>query len=269
MPTSKPKITIIIPHFRRLNFTLQALKSIKAQQGIEEEAIRIIVCDEEYSRETKRQLMKVCPKVSYLRNRHREGPGGNRQTGLDKVTSKYVLFLDSDDQLKPNYLEDMLAVLESNPKVVGVTCMSHPQFEAGFDFKHRLKLLPLTVIRDISLFATIFNRSQLFSAAFYLCQLSHIIFRTQSLKRFKFNYDYRRGGEDWDLISQAVLQGPILVLRRQLLIFRYSPGSSTENLVNQRLKWQSYRLLVSRLPSPLKQGIYYQLLLRYIKHFGS
>lgn len=260
-------VTIIIPHFRRLNFTQQALRSIKKQVGINAKEIRIVVCDEEYSKKTREKLKSIFPKLVYLRNKHDEGPGGNRQTGLDTVKTKYVMFLDSDDQLTPNFLITMIEALESNPKQVAAICLSEPHFEPGFDVLHRLKLYPLMIIRDISLLATIFHKNILFPGAFYLCQLSHMLFRAESLKTFQFNYSYRFGGEDWDLLAKVTGRGEILVVLKRLLNFRYSPGSSTEHPVNQRNKWKSYRLLLSKLPQRRKNGFFFKLLLYYIGMF--
>lgn len=48
------------------------------------------------------QLITVC-------DDSREGAGPTRQRGLEQVTSPWVAFLDSDDEMDPNHLERLLA----------------------------------------------------------------------------------------------------------------------------------------------------------------
>ncbi len=262
-------VTIITPHFRRLDFTIAAIKSVNRQKGIPKEKVQIIIVDEGYNAKTKQVLQKHNKNLNYFKTKELEGPGADRQTGLDLTKSEFVLFLDSDDQLQPTFLKEMIKALRQDSKAAAAICFSNPYFESGFYLRRKIKLWPLMLLRDLSLFATRFNNDHLFPSAFYLCQLSHMLFRKSALTSFKFNYDYRRGGEDWDLVVHCLKQNQIKVVHKKLLTFRYSPGSSTENPINQKLKWASYRLLAKRLPSKFKKGVFYHLFLRYIGSFKS
>src|SRR3989344_989256 len=164
----------------------------------------------------------------------------------------------------PHFLTTMIGILEANPTHQAAVCLSRPKFETGFKFRRKLHLRLLALWKDFALLSMAFNGSKLFLNSFYLCQLSHMLFYAKALKNFTFNYDYRRGGEDWDLIIQVLKKGPIKVVHQRLLNFRYSPGSSTEDPINQKKKWDSYRFLARRLPQKFKRGIFYRLFLRYI-----
>lgn len=266
---SSPLITIITPHFRKIEFTIEAIKSVNKQRGIPKNRVQLIIVDENYNLRTKKALQSLNKNLIYLKTKELEGPGADRQTGLNMTKSKYVMFLDSDDLLNPLFLKESIEALEINKNFQGTVCLSESKFEPGFNLKHKLKLKLLTLWRDFSLLLTVFNRERLFLSSFYLCQLSHMVFRTSALSDFTFNYDYRRGGEDWDLVIHILNKGPIRVLPKRLLKFRYSPGSSTEKPINQKMKWESYALLVSRLKPKFKKGIYYKLFLKYMKIFGQ
>lgn len=264
-----PLITIIIPHFRRLDFTLRAIESINHQMQIHQKEIQVIVADEEYNKEVENKLKQFRPDLVYIKNSNEEGPGGNRQSGLLHATGKYIMFLDSDDQLAPDFVSRTVPVLQQNPKLAAAICMSKPYFEKGFSLPHKLRLYPLMFIRDLSFgFSLIFNQGYLYPSAFYLCQISHMIFRKSFAEKLKFNYDYRHGGEDWDFIIKALKAGPIKIVPLQLLIFCYSPGSSTFKEMNLTNKWKSYSLLASRLSEKFRQGYFYKLFLLYIKTFS-
>lgn len=43
---------------------------------------------------------------------HRAGAASTRDRGLRKVTTEWIAFLDSDDQFKPNHLEELMACAE-------------------------------------------------------------------------------------------------------------------------------------------------------------
>ena len=266
----KPLVSIIIPHYGRLHLTQEAIRSVLQQENIDQNQIEVIVSDDDRPAlsETPTELKKLHPNIIYTTNKHQEGPGGNRQTGIHYARGKYLVFLDADDLLTPFFLSRTITTLKSDTKASGAVCFSRSIFAPGFMMLEKIKLFPLMLIRDLSLITSlVFNRGCLFPGAFYLCQLSHMMFRKKMVKKLKFNYDYRRGGEDWDFIIQAQKLGPIRVVPHQLLLFQYAPGSSTFTAQNLKLKWQSYSLLADRLRQKFRRGLFYQMFLLYIKMF--
>lgn len=266
---NKILVTIIIPHFRRLDFTLRAIASINHQIDIQQEEIQVVVSDEEYNKETEKKLKQIRPDVVYIKNSNEEGPGGNRQSGIRYAKGKHITFLDSDDQLKPNFIATMTSSLNNNKRSSGAVCLSSLLFSNDFSVTARLKIVTFIALRNLGLLlGYVFNRGSLYPSSFYFCQLSHMVFRRSVVNKLKFNYDYRRGGEDWDFVISAQKHGPIQIIPQSLLHFYYSPGSSTFTPINQKLKWQSYLLLISRLPKKLTKGLFYHLFLLYIKQYG-
>lgn len=264
----KPLVSIIIPVKGRLPLVKEAINSIYSQ-NYDKNSIEIIVVEEKnYGEKIRFALKEIFPEIIILENKDKEGPGGSRNTGLHVIRGKYILFLDSDDQLRPNFLKKMINILENDDSCTGVICFSKSYFHPDFIFFERMKLYPLMLIRDISLMAAyLFNHGYLYPTSFYLCQISHMMFKAETVKSLRFNYDYRRGGEDWDFFIQVLTRGGIKILPERLVKFRYSPGSSTDSLINRRLKWKSYGLLANRLPVNFKRGIFYKLFLQYIKLF--
>lgn len=271
--TSKPIYSVVIPAYKRTDLVTEALNSVLRQKRINKNEVEIIISDDEddskQRAKNKKYFIKLAPNVKYVVNRHQEGPGGNRQTGFDLAKGKYVVFLDSDDRLMPDFLFKTSNYLIKG-RFAAVVCLSHSIYEKGFGVWEQVKLIPLTFVRDVAIWSGyLFNSNCIYPASFYLCQFSHMIFDREIIGGQKFNYDYRYGGEDWDFFIQTLKKGRIGILPEKLLLFRYAPGSSTVNPNNKINKWNSYLLLASKLKPNFKKGMFYYLFLRYIGLYGG
>lgn len=267
--SKNPLFSIIIPVKGRFDFVKEAVDSIFLQKNIGKKEVEIIISEEKnYGENIGNKIKKIFPEIKIVLNNDKPGPGGGRNTGLKVTKGKYIVFLDSDDQLKPEFLASMENVLKNDKKCSGAVCFSSSLFEKSFDFNERIKLYFLMVVRNVCLLISyLFNNKYLIPSSFYLCQISHMMFKSKSIRNLRFNYDYLRGGEDWDFFIQVLSCGPIRIAPRRLLIFRYSQNSSTSSSINKKLKWLSYSKLASRLSPKIKKGIYYKLFLFYIKLF--
>lgn len=264
-----PLISVIIPVKGRYNYVKEAINSIYQQHDYYKNNTEIIVVEENnYTEIIGKRLKELFPEIITLRNKDKEGPGGGRNTGLRIARGKYIVFLDSDDQLKKGFLSIVLSKLSKDKKCAAAVCFSDSFFYPYFSLTEKIKLYLLMLVRDINLiFSYLINSTYLFKTAFYLCQISHMMFKTEKIRKIRFNYDYRRGGEDWDFFIQTMSLGPIKIIPKKLLLFRYSQNSSTSSPLNRKLKWLSYSKLASRLPNHMKKSIYYQLFISYIKIF--
>lgn len=264
-----PLFSIIIPVKGRFDFAKEAIESIYKQREIDLSTIEILVVEERnYGEVIRFRLKKHFPNIRVLLNTDDTCSGGSRNTGLEKAKGKYIVFLDSDDQLESFFLHYLKNCLVKNKNSCGAICFSKSKFHSPFSLTKRFKLFTLILIRDLSLLLFyIFNHQSLVPSAFYLCQISHMIFRRDCLRGLRFKNDYRYGGEDWEFFIQVLKRGKIIIFPKQLTLFRYSSGSSTTYPVNLKKKWDSYTLLSKRLPKEMKKSIYFRFFLRYIRLF--
>ncbi len=265
----KSIFTVIIPVKGRLNFTQEAINSIYKQEYIENSSVEIIVVENEKGREVIRdKIIKLYPRVKIVINKFEDYAGGNRNSGLKVAHGKYIVFLDSDDQLDSNFLYESSKILDKDKKCSASVCFSRAIFTPEYKLLERIKWFFLMIVRDVSLlFFFLFNHKYLLHSAFYLCQLSHMMFKKELIKELSFDYQYFRGGEDWDFINRLQNKGPIRIIPRLLTIFRYSYYSSTILPINKRMKWNSYLKLANKLSPARKRSIYYKLFLQYIDLF--
>lgn len=266
-----PKFSVVIPIRGRRQMATEAILSVLKQSDIEKRSIEIILCADEKNINTinkDRQYYKKLSKgIYYIVNNNKEGPGGARQTGLALAKGKYILFLDSDDILLPDFLNEMEKYFVDS-KTIATLCFSKDFFETGISFRAKAKLKFLTAIRDTFLMMSyIINNGNLYPESFYLCQFSHILFKSKFIKKLKFDYDFRHGGEDWDFFVKAMAYGRIKIAPKRLLLFRYSPGSSTYKPLNRKKKWSAYKLVLKKIPNRFKNGLFGKLFSLYIGMF--
>ena len=95
------KLSIIIPTYNRNENLLRLLQILKKQITKE---VEVIVVDDHSDNELE------FPKwFKYIRlNENSGGASIPRNVGLDNAKGEYIVFIDSDDTVKPNYIETIL-----------------------------------------------------------------------------------------------------------------------------------------------------------------
>jgi glycosyltransferase involved in cell wall biosynthesis len=102
--------SVIIPCFNQAKFLGEALESVFAQTYPHYE---VIVVDDGSTDGTAKVAARFDP-VRTLRQRNR-GLAAARNAGFRASAGRFVVFLDADDRLLPNALEDGVASLDANP----------------------------------------------------------------------------------------------------------------------------------------------------------
>jgi len=99
-------ISIIIPVYNRAN--LVKSRSLKSALRQTDQGSEIVVVDDGSSDDLESSLRDLIDKkkVIYLRQKHK-GVSAARNLGVKHAKGKVVVFLDSDDELKPNYISSI------------------------------------------------------------------------------------------------------------------------------------------------------------------
>lgn len=123
----KSKISVIIPFYNSENLVLESIESVFNSSYSNFE---IIIVDDGstdlYSLEILENLKKQGIIIISQTNK---GPGSARNKGVFHSAGEYLLFLDSDNMVKPEYLKKALKILESSNET-GVV-YSKPFFFGG------------------------------------------------------------------------------------------------------------------------------------------
>ena len=113
--------SVIIPSYKRPEMLQRALRSVYAQTVLPG-AIYLIVDEVE---DWERYAFLNDEFDGRLKTTFTGGGFGGakaRNVGLDQAEEDYVFFLDDDDEWLPTKVEKQIALLESRPDAVGVTC---------------------------------------------------------------------------------------------------------------------------------------------------
>ncbi len=117
----KTSFSIIMPMKNAEQYIGKALTSVKAQNY---ENMEVIIIDDASTDSSKQSVEKFCEdnsdfadKIKMLDTKegHR-GPGAGRNIGLDEATGDYILFLDADDELNPEALDNISRTISLNPE---------------------------------------------------------------------------------------------------------------------------------------------------------
>ena len=109
-----PKVSVIIPCYNQGAFIDEAVDSVLAQTFDDFEII--IVNDGSTDAATNALLEKYSrPKTTVLHTLN-QGVSAARNTAIKAAAGKYILPLDADDKIEPDYLEKTVAVLDNHPE---------------------------------------------------------------------------------------------------------------------------------------------------------
>ena len=108
-------ISIIIPCYNSGEFLEEAVTSAEsAADGYNTEVV--IVDDGSTDAETLNLLERIKRQAKHIvLHRENGGPAAARNTGVKGSKGEYLLFLDSDNKLRPEFLSAAVPVLEGNP----------------------------------------------------------------------------------------------------------------------------------------------------------
>lgn len=123
MKLSKPYFSIIFPVYNREAYLKEALDSILSQSFQDFELIAIDDGSEDRSIEILKNYSSLFSNF-FLITQHHLGVSEARNAGLKQARGKYLCFVDSDDLLTPNYLQDFYSVIsQTQANVIKNTSM--------------------------------------------------------------------------------------------------------------------------------------------------
>jgi glycosyltransferase involved in cell wall biosynthesis len=112
-----PKVSVVIPCYNSGQFLPDALSSIKEypHAGLYEV---IVVNDGSDDYHTLALLQNLRATGEYtIIDQLNGGPASARNTGIKNARGEYIMFLDSDNKLRPTYFEKGITILDSRPEV--------------------------------------------------------------------------------------------------------------------------------------------------------
>lgn len=111
-----PKVTVIVPVYNVEAYLARCLDSIVDQSCEDYEIICIDDCSPDNSGEILKEYESRYPqKLTVLVNEQNMGLGRTRERGIRHAKGDYILFVDSDDYVRKDYVETYLQEMETYP----------------------------------------------------------------------------------------------------------------------------------------------------------
>lgn len=111
----QPLVSIIVPVYNKVGYTLNCLKSIQDKVSADI-SIEVLVVDDGSSDETPEILEDILG-LRYIKNPHNMGFINSCNNGAFQAKGKYLCFLNNDTEVCPNWLESMVETIERDPEV--------------------------------------------------------------------------------------------------------------------------------------------------------
>jgi glycosyltransferase involved in cell wall biosynthesis len=108
-----PRISVIVPVYNAGAFLDRCIVSILQQSHADFEVIFVDDCSTDYSTSMVRHFARNDSRITLTVHPDNRGPGAARNTGLAIAKGDYVTFVDSDDFIEPNLLENMAYASEA------------------------------------------------------------------------------------------------------------------------------------------------------------
>ncbi|MBA6290426.1 glycosyltransferase family 2 protein [Colwellia sp. MB3u-4] len=119
----RPQVTIIIPFLNREQFLPATLDSLLEQTVQLWECVLIDDGSTDKSRDICEQYSLLDARFRYFErtDSYKQGGNGARNMGADNAKSDWLIFLDSDDLLAKDCIEQRLSVIRNEPKDIDFT----------------------------------------------------------------------------------------------------------------------------------------------------
>lgn len=110
----KPIVSIIMPIYKTEKFIEESIISVINQTYSNIELICVNDKTPDYAFDICKKYQKKYSYIKLIENETNKGLEFTRNHGLEEMTGKYVMFLDSDDTIDPNMVETMVEIAEKN-----------------------------------------------------------------------------------------------------------------------------------------------------------
>jgi glycosyltransferase involved in cell wall biosynthesis len=123
LPFVAPKVSIVIPCYNQAEFLPEAVESVLKQVYRDYEIVIVNDGSTDNTKEVARDIVMYNPHVKIkVLEQDNQGLSAARNNGIRDSAGEYILPLDADDLIRPDMLEKMTTLLDSDPSVAIAYC---------------------------------------------------------------------------------------------------------------------------------------------------
>jgi glycosyltransferase involved in cell wall biosynthesis len=207
-----PAVSVIIPCYNHGQYIREAIASV---EQCDSNLYEIIIVDDGSTDPHTQRVMKELEQEGYhVINQQNQGPHASRNTGIKAARGRYILPVDADDKVNPDYIplgieildrRPEIAVVHGRPDLFGATSVRTPAETGVFDL-HRM------VLENYIGACAVIRKSALEQCGYYDTQWPY------------------PGWEDWDLwLTMAAVGWQFHFEDAKLYFYRILPDSLTSS----------------------------------------
>lgn len=106
-----PRVSIISINYNQLQVTCELLCSLKT---VSYPDVEIIIVDNFSEEDPAPVIARLYPGVKLIRSERNLGFAGGNNLGIKAATGKYLLFLNNDTEVDPDFLQPLVSLFETN-----------------------------------------------------------------------------------------------------------------------------------------------------------
>lgn len=232
-----PLISVIIPFYNTGNLSQKLISNVLGQSY---KNLEIILVNDGSTDDTLNFLEKIKKqdkRIVLINQKNSGSPAGARNTGLQKVKGKYVMFIDSDDEIDLKIVEKMFVKIQKTNSDL-ITC--------GFKY-HRLsddstaEIFTNPVTKKHQEENSISYIVRLLGDDGRLYSVVNKIFRTDIIKKHRLKFDEKLNfGEDLLFVLDYLKHADKLDFLYEPL-YTYHYGTNTSTVKNSALKYENWQ----------------------------
>jgi len=204
---SKDLVSVIVPCFNQGRYLEETVQSVLASTYRPLEIIVINDGSTDDSLSVAKVLEERTPEVRVI-DQANAGVTKARNTGLKAAQGTYILPLDADDLISPNYIQGGLTLLSQHPEVKVVYCQAE-KFNESMRKPWKLKPFSLSQLA---------KDNMIFVSALYR--------KSDALEVGGYSEDMHMGREDWEFwIKMLKNGGEVIRLSEIGFFYRLTPTS--------------------------------------------
>ena len=124
------KVSIIVPVYRSEDTLERCVASLVNGDYSDIEILLIEDCSGDQSWSVCQRLAETYDCVRAFRNEQNSGPSATRNRGLKEMTGQYLMFVDSDDWVEPNYVSSFVDLyLRHRPAMIVCGYINHDEVQ--------------------------------------------------------------------------------------------------------------------------------------------
>lgn len=123
--------SVIVPVYNAAHTIERCVRSIAASGGADVQIILIEDCSRDNSLEVCRRLEQEFDTVLCLHNERNRGVSHTRNRGLEAATGEYLLFVDSDDWVDPDYVPTFRRAIAAGKQFAVCGYVNHDEKQNG------------------------------------------------------------------------------------------------------------------------------------------